>query len=68
MFLCFRVGSEADPSYAVQLKQVAHFYNTIHEKVIESQFPMLENEARAFEAVIKHPKVKGSKDGACHGM
>lgn len=28
--------------YAVLLKQVANFYNTIHEQVINSQFPMLE--------------------------
>jgi hypothetical protein len=42
---------------------VSNFYNTIHEQVIESQFPMLENQARAFEAIIKHPRGKGSKDG-----
>ena len=49
--------------YAVLLKQVANFYNTIHEQVIDSQFAMLEAQARSFEAVIKHPRGKGSKDG-----
>eukprot|EP00048_Salpingoeca_helianthica_P012918 m.191084 g.191084 ORF g.191084 m.191084 type:complete len:4245 (+) comp15437_c5_seq48:84-12818(+) len=46
--------------YAVLLKQVANFYNTIHEQVIPSQLPMLESHARAFEALIKHPKGKAA--------
>uniref|UniRef100_H3AMW9 Uncharacterized protein n=1 Tax=Latimeria chalumnae TaxID=7897 RepID=H3AMW9_LATCH len=46
---------------AVILKQVAHFYNTIDQQMIQCQRPMMLNSALAFEQIIKSPKV-GSKD------
>ena len=59
------VLTSAHSRYAVLLKQVANFYNTIHEQVIDSQFPMLEAQARSFEALIKHPRGKAAQDGPC---
>ncbi|KFV89280.1 Cytoplasmic dynein 2 heavy chain 1, partial [Fulmarus glacialis] len=41
---------------AVILKQVAHFYNSIDQQMIESQKPMLLQSALAFEQIIKHSK------------
>eukprot|EP00075_Anas_platyrhynchos_P034676 XP_027323929.1 LOW QUALITY PROTEIN: cytoplasmic dynein 2 heavy chain 1 [Anas platyrhynchos] len=41
---------------AVILKQVAHFYNSIHQQMIESQKPMMLQSALAFEQLIKHSK------------
>ncbi|KAG8452968.1 hypothetical protein GDO86_004684 [Hymenochirus boettgeri] len=39
---------------AVILKQVAHFYNTIDQQMIQSQRPMMLNSALAFEQIIKN--------------
>ncbi|KAI6079846.1 Cytoplasmic dynein 2 heavy chain 1 [Aix galericulata] len=41
---------------AVILKQVAHFYNSIDQQMIESQKPMMLQSALAFEQIIKHSK------------
>ncbi|NXV90779.1 DYHC2 protein, partial [Calonectris borealis] len=41
---------------AVILKQVAHFYNSIDQQMIESQKPMMLQTALAFEQIIKHSK------------
>uniref|UniRef100_A0A8B9QWJ8 Cytoplasmic dynein 2 heavy chain 1 n=1 Tax=Anas platyrhynchos TaxID=8839 RepID=A0A8B9QWJ8_ANAPL len=41
---------------AVILKQVAHFYNSVHQQMIESQKPMMLQSALAFEQLIKHSK------------
>jgi dynein heavy chain 2 len=46
--------------YGTILKQVAHFYNTIHEQMLPSQFSMLLGHAKAFEKLIKEPKVANS--------
>ena len=37
------------------LKQVAHFYNTIDDQIIDSQYLMLEKHVRPLESVIKNP-------------
>lgn len=37
--------------------QIAHFYNTIDEEMIPSQRPMMLEPAKAFERLIKNPKV-----------
>lgn len=42
--------------YGVILKQVAHFYNTIQDQIIDSQMLMLETYARSLESVVKGPK------------
>eukprot|EP00051_Salpingoeca_urceolata_P021875 m.349048 g.349048 ORF g.349048 m.349048 type:complete len:4259 (-) comp19881_c0_seq4:199-12975(-) len=42
--------------HGVVLKQVAHFYNSIDEQIIDSQYVMLEKHARHLESVIKNPK------------
>ncbi|KAF1521633.1 Cytoplasmic dynein 2 heavy chain 1, partial [Eudyptes sclateri] len=48
---------------AVILKQVAHFYNSIDQQMIESQKPMMLQSALAFEQIIKHSKTgPGGKD------
>eukprot|EP00056_Hartaetosiga_gracilis_P017754 m.8317 g.8317 ORF g.8317 m.8317 type:complete len:4146 (-) comp6080_c0_seq1:66-12503(-) len=41
--------------HAVILKQVAHFYNSIDEQILDSQYLMLEAYARELEGVIKRP-------------
>ncbi|EMP37963.1 Cytoplasmic dynein 2 heavy chain 1 [Chelonia mydas] len=41
---------------AVILKQVAHFYNSIDQQMIQSQKPMMLQSALAFEQIIKHSK------------
>uniref|UniRef100_A0A8B9E7P0 Cytoplasmic dynein 2 heavy chain 1 n=1 Tax=Anser cygnoides TaxID=8845 RepID=A0A8B9E7P0_ANSCY len=41
---------------AVILKQVAHFYNSIDQQMIESQKPMMLQSALAFEQIIKHSR------------
>ncbi|XP_029458286.1 cytoplasmic dynein 2 heavy chain 1 [Rhinatrema bivittatum] len=46
---------------AIVLKQVAHFYNTIDQQMIQSQRPMMLNSALAFEQIIKNSKT-GSVD------
>ncbi|KAJ3070332.1 Cytoplasmic dynein 2 heavy chain 1 [Podochytrium sp. JEL0797] len=43
--------------YGIVLKQVAHFYNTIHEQMLPSQFMMLIEPAKAFERLVKDPLV-----------
>ncbi|KAI9364365.1 dynein heavy chain and region D6 of dynein motor-domain-containing protein [Zopfochytrium polystomum] len=39
--------------YGVVLKQVAHFYNTIHEQMLPCQHAMLLDHAKAFEHIVK---------------
>lgn len=46
---------------AMRLKQVANFYNTIEDQIINSQSGMLLQEADAFEKVVKDQKK--TKDG-----
>ncbi|XP_022324921.2 cytoplasmic dynein 2 heavy chain 1-like isoform X2 [Crassostrea virginica] len=46
--------------HGVVLKQVAHFYNTLDQQMIECQQPMMLNSAIAFEKMVKNPKT-GSK-------
>ncbi|XP_063807614.1 cytoplasmic dynein 2 heavy chain 1 isoform X2 [Pseudophryne corroboree] len=48
---------------AVILKQVAHFYNTIDQQMIQSQRPMMLKSALAFEQIIKNSREdeKGQK-------
>ncbi|XP_038617598.1 cytoplasmic dynein 2 heavy chain 1 [Tachyglossus aculeatus] len=41
---------------AIILKQVAHFYNSIDQQMIQSQRPMMLKSALAFEQIIKHSK------------
>ncbi|KAF3823514.1 hypothetical protein GH733_006982 [Mirounga leonina] len=41
---------------AIILKQVAHFYNSIDQQMIQSQRPMMLQSALAFEQIIKHSK------------
>ncbi|KAJ3215292.1 Cytoplasmic dynein 2 heavy chain 1 [Dinochytrium kinnereticum] len=50
--------------YGIVLKQVAHFYNTIHEQMLPCQYAMLLQPAKEFERLIKDPKGsgKGGKD------
>ncbi|XP_043928516.1 cytoplasmic dynein 2 heavy chain 1 isoform X1 [Protopterus annectens] len=48
---------------AVILKQVAHFYNTIDQQMIQSQRPMMLKSALAFEQIIKNPKVGTKESG-----
>uniref|UniRef100_A0A3Q0T4R8 Cytoplasmic dynein 2 heavy chain 1 n=1 Tax=Amphilophus citrinellus TaxID=61819 RepID=A0A3Q0T4R8_AMPCI len=57
-----QASNTADKFYrqAIVLKQVAHFYNTIDQKMIPSQRPMMLSLALAFEHVIKS-KESGSK-------
>ncbi len=43
--------------YALKLKQVANFYNTMGEQILPSQLGMLENEARMFESVVSSQAV-----------
>ncbi|KAI9332693.1 dynein heavy chain and region D6 of dynein motor-domain-containing protein [Obelidium mucronatum] len=43
--------------YGVILKQVAHFYNTIHEQMLPSQYTMLIEPAKAFERLVRDPLV-----------
>ncbi|KAJ3140439.1 Cytoplasmic dynein 2 heavy chain 1 [Physocladia obscura] len=43
--------------YGVVLKQVAHFYNTIHEQMLPSQFTMLLEPAKAFERLVRDPLI-----------
>ena len=52
-----RVAATARKFYkhGVVLKQVAHFYNTLDSQIIESQYLMLENQARTLEAIVKNP-------------
>jgi dynein heavy chain 2 len=45
--------------HAVILKQVAHFYNSIGDQILDSQFLMLEKHARHLEGVIKQPQQGG---------
>eukprot|EP00049_Salpingoeca_infusionum_P001770 m.50835 g.50835 ORF g.50835 m.50835 type:complete len:4155 (+) comp11193_c0_seq1:125-12589(+) len=46
--------------HAMILKQVSHFYNTIDDQILESQYLMLETHARALENLIKKPVVAAS--------
>ncbi|KAJ3025524.1 UNVERIFIED_CONTAM: Cytoplasmic dynein 2 heavy chain 1 [Siphonaria sp. JEL0065] len=43
--------------YGVILKQVAHFYNTIHEQMLPSQYTMLIEPAKSFERLVRDPLV-----------
>ncbi|KAJ3197037.1 Cytoplasmic dynein 2 heavy chain 1 [Irineochytrium annulatum] len=45
--------------FGVVLKQVAHFYNTIHEQMLPCQHAMLLDAAKEFEGLIKNPKGSG---------
>ncbi|NXG46652.1 DYHC2 protein, partial [Psilopogon haemacephalus] len=53
-----RIADTAQKFYkqAIILKQVAHFYNSIDQQMIESQKPMMLQSALAFEQIIKHSK------------
>ncbi|XP_057314672.1 cytoplasmic dynein 2 heavy chain 1-like isoform X2 [Hydractinia symbiolongicarpus] len=46
---------------AVVLKQVAHFYNTIDQQMVDCQQAMMLDTALAFEKLVKNPK-SGSKE------
>ncbi|XP_041438616.1 cytoplasmic dynein 2 heavy chain 1 isoform X2 [Xenopus laevis] len=46
---------------AIILKQVAHFYNTIDQQMIQSQRPMMLNSALAFEQIIKNTKISSGE-------
>uniref|UniRef100_A0A8C0CTH2 Dynein cytoplasmic 2 heavy chain 1 n=1 Tax=Balaenoptera musculus TaxID=9771 RepID=A0A8C0CTH2_BALMU len=47
---------------AIILKQVAHFYNSIDQQMIQSQRPMMLQSALAFEQIIKNSKAgRGGK-------
>ncbi|XP_053312461.1 cytoplasmic dynein 2 heavy chain 1 isoform X2 [Spea bombifrons] len=48
---------------AVILKQVAHFYNTIDQQMIQSQRPMMLKSALAFEQIIKNSKTSLDETG-----
>ncbi|XP_069495113.1 cytoplasmic dynein 2 heavy chain 1 isoform X2 [Ambystoma mexicanum] len=48
---------------AVILKQVAHFYNTIDQQMIQSQRPMMLKSALAFEQIIKNSKTNSAESG-----
>ncbi|KAG5445317.1 Cytoplasmic dynein 2 heavy chain 1, variant 2 [Clonorchis sinensis] len=48
--------AEALHRYAIVLKQVAHFYNSIDSQMIPSQQALMLNSAMAFERLIKSPK------------
>ncbi|KAM4699205.1 cytoplasmic dynein 2 heavy chain 1 [Discoglossus pictus] len=48
---------------AVILKQVAHFYNTIDQQMIQSQRPMMLKSALAFEQIIKNSRTNSHESG-----
>jgi len=48
--------------YGLKLKQVATFYNTIHERILPSQMAMLLHEATEFERTIKEQRGTAWKD------
>ncbi|KAJ3098912.1 Cytoplasmic dynein 2 heavy chain 1 [Phlyctochytrium planicorne] len=50
--------------YGIVFKQVAHFYNTIHEQMLTCQYAMMLQPAKEFERLVKDPKGtgKGGKD------
>ncbi|KAG8584671.1 hypothetical protein GDO81_004716 [Engystomops pustulosus] len=48
---------------AMILKQVAHFYNTIDQQMIQSQRPMMLKSALAFEQIIKTSKASSGDPG-----
>ncbi|OON23868.1 ATPase family protein, partial [Opisthorchis viverrini] len=50
--------AEALHRYAIVLKQVAHFYNSIDSQMIPSQQALMLNSAMAFERLIKSPKTQ----------
>ncbi|KAJ3344816.1 Cytoplasmic dynein 2 heavy chain 1 [Entophlyctis luteolus] len=43
--------------YGTVLKQVAHFYNTIHEQMLPSQYNMLLEHAKSFERLVRDPLI-----------
>ncbi|TPP62130.1 Cytoplasmic dynein 2 heavy chain 1 isoform 1 [Fasciola gigantica] len=49
---------EALYRYAIVLKQVAHFYNSIDSQMIPSQQALMLNSALAFERLIKSPQLQ----------
>lgn len=50
-------------SHGVVLKQVAHFYNSIDEQIIDCHYLMLEQQAADLENIIKNPKKTGTASG-----
>ena len=53
--------------YAVQLKQIANFYNTMSSQIVQSQKGLVLLEAQKFERVIKHKKaVTWDRPKECH--
>ncbi|XP_077154625.1 cytoplasmic dynein 2 heavy chain 1 isoform X4 [Ranitomeya variabilis] len=48
---------------AMILKQVAHFYNTIDQQMIQSQRPMMLKSALAFEQIIKSSRTSSGEPG-----
>ncbi|GAB5577021.1 cytoplasmic dynein 2 heavy chain 1 isoform X12 [Prionailurus iriomotensis] len=48
---------------AIILKQVAHFYNSIDQQMIQSQRPMMLQSALAFEQIIKEANSKAGSGG-----
>ncbi|KAA3681042.1 dynein heavy chain 2, cytosolic [Paragonimus westermani] len=56
--LCAADQAETLYRYAVVLKQVAHFYNSIDSQMIPCQQALMLNSAMAFERLIKSPKAQ----------
>lgn len=50
--------------YGNILKQVANFYNTIDQQMLQSQKAMMLDSARAFERIIKNPKHDSKSKGS----
>ncbi|THD25188.1 Cytoplasmic dynein 2 heavy chain 1 [Fasciola hepatica] len=61
---------EALYRYAIVLKQVAHFYNSIDSQMIPSQQALMLNSALAFERLIKSPQLqlRGNLDDMDKGI
>jgi hypothetical protein len=50
-----------------QLKQVADFYNSIGNQIIQSQMPMLLKDADDFEKVVQGKSITWGDEKALHG-
>ncbi|UJR10563.1 hypothetical protein I4U23_014763 [Adineta vaga] len=53
---CVEIGKKFY-QYGVELQAIAHFYNTINTEMIPSQQSMMLDLAKAFERLVKDPKV-----------
>jgi len=45
-------------SYALKLRQVANFYNSMAEQIVPSQMALVLREAQDFETIVKEHKVR----------